>query len=422
MRRILGVLILICAISQSGINGVSAATPPAVPPHFILTGSGFGHGVGMSQIGAEGQALEGESSESILSHWFPGTQIVSLPDTGIIKVNIAHQVSSATISIASGFLQSGIDLSAMSDGSFDSSTVGTATTSYKFAIVGKKIAATIVNKLTPSRSLPAQNSWNISWTGTTGYAAIPGGDPFTVVRLISASGSILLKYGQVQLKVVGGKIEITDAMTLEQYVLGIGEMPSSWLPAALEAQVIASRTYGLAHLKLRSACQCNVYKSTSDQAYIGYAKEAEPGVGVNWKAAVAATESDPYNAEVIEYLGKPISVYFFSSDGGQTQSSADVWGTASPYLISVPDPWSLDIFLNPQYSHWQRVLIQRDVAGAFNLPDVNSLAISSRTATNSAKTITATSSTGATAELSVGAFKSKLRIPASWFEIAPNNY
>jgi hypothetical protein len=82
----------------------------------------------------------------------------------------------------------------------------------------------------------------------------------------------------------------------------------------------------------------------------------------------------------------------------------------------------LDIFLNPQYAHWQRVLIQRAVASAFNLPDVVTLAITARTVTNSATMITATSSAGTSAQLVVGDFKTKLKIPSSWFEIAPNTY
>ena len=143
---------------------------------------------------------------------------------------------------------------------------------------------------------------------------------------------------------------------------------------------------------------------------------------MNWVAAVEATETDPSSAQAIYYQGKPISVYFFSSDGGQTQTSTDVWGTAFPYLTNVPDPWSLDIFLNPLYAHWQRVLIQKDVASAFNLPDVISLAITARTVTNSATLITATSSIGVTAQLAVGDFKTKLKLPSSWFEIAPNTY
>src|ERR1019366_8334273 len=88
MKRI--ALALILAILPATAFGATA------PPHFVLTGSGFGHGVGMSQIGVEGQAMEGQTSQYILNYWFPSTQIVSVPDTQLIRVNIAHQVSSAT--------------------------------------------------------------------------------------------------------------------------------------------------------------------------------------------------------------------------------------------------------------------------------------------------------------------------------------
>jgi len=406
----------------------TTATAATIPPHFVLTGSGFGHGVGMSQIGAQGQAMEGQSAQYILNYWFPETQILSVPDTQLITVNIAHQVTSASIALATGFSRSNIDLSANLDGSLDPSGNGDASSIYRFSLVGKKIAATETSKGFVVQPFANQPLWNIYWTGTSAYPNPSGGltgpkpPPFSVIKVTTPSGSIQLRYGQVQLKVVGSKIEITDTMTIEQYLLGISEISSSWLPAALQAQAIASRTYALGHLTMRSACNCDVYSSTSDQAYIGYAKESEAGVGQNWVAAVAATETDPSNAQAIYFAGAPISVYFFSSDGGQTQRSADVWGGDLPYLTNVPDPWSLDIFLNPQYAHWQRVLIQKDVATAFNLPDVVNLAITARTVTNSATVITATSSSGATAQLSVGDFKTKLRVPSSWFEIAPNTY
>ena len=404
----------------------TSATAATIPPHFVLTGSGFGHGVGMSQIGAEGQALEGQTPQYILNYWFPGTEILSVPDTQLIRVNIGHQVSSATISLASIQSRGNIDLSSNPDGSLNNGGLGTAASIYRFSIVGKKIAASLSNKGLATVPFAGQSLWNIYWTGTTAFPSPAGGltgpkpEPFTVVKVTTANGSIQLRYGQVQLKMVGSKIEITATMTLEQYLLGISEMSSSWPAAALQAQAIASRTYALAHLTLRTSCDCNLYNTKYDQAYIGYAKESESGVGMNWVSAVTATELDPSNAQAIFYQGKPINVYFFSSDGGHTQQSTDVWGTAFPYLTNVPDPWSLDIFLNPQYAHWQRVLIQKDVAAAFNLPDVVSLVISARTVSNSATQITATSSNGANEQLSVGDFKTKLKLPSSWFEIAPN--
>ena len=40
---------------------------------------GWGHGVGMSQYGAEGMAKEGKSYEDILSHYYKGVTISSFP-------------------------------------------------------------------------------------------------------------------------------------------------------------------------------------------------------------------------------------------------------------------------------------------------------------------------------------------------------
>ena len=300
-KLVLGILLAIIPTNSF------AAT---IPPHFVLTGSGFGHGVGMSQIGAEGQAMEGENAQYILNYWFPRTTITSVPDTQLIAVNIAHQVSSANITVASGFLQSTMDVSSNADGSINNAGLGSSKSTYKFSLLGNKISASIVNKGQPTQVLPAQPLWNFYWTGTTAFPATQGGDPFTVIKVATSNGSIQLKYGALQLKVVAGKIEITDTMTIDQYILGVSEISSAWLPAALQAQAIGSRTYALAHLTLRKECNCDVYSTIYDQAYIGYAKESEAGVGQNWKAAVTATETDATDAQAIYYQGKPISVYF----------------------------------------------------------------------------------------------------------------
>ena len=69
----------------------STAFADPLPARFIITGSGFGHGVGLSQIGAKGLALEGKSATDILTYYFPGTQVTTAPVTQSIRVNIAHQ-------------------------------------------------------------------------------------------------------------------------------------------------------------------------------------------------------------------------------------------------------------------------------------------------------------------------------------------
>jgi SpoIID/LytB domain protein len=42
-----------------------------LPYRFVLHGAGWGHGVGMCQIGAAMMALRGHSAEEILRHYFP---------------------------------------------------------------------------------------------------------------------------------------------------------------------------------------------------------------------------------------------------------------------------------------------------------------------------------------------------------------
>ena len=44
-------------------------------PSFHIYGGGFGHGVGMSQNGAQGMAKEGKDYESILKFFYSGTEL-----------------------------------------------------------------------------------------------------------------------------------------------------------------------------------------------------------------------------------------------------------------------------------------------------------------------------------------------------------
>lgn len=376
------------ALLLISVFSMNTAFADAVPGHFIITGSGFGHGVGLSQIGAEGLALEGKSASDILTYYFPGTTITSAPINQDIRVNIAHQATYQAITGTNLQLYKG-----------DLTTVPTAIpqgATLKFAVVGKVISPTITIKGSPTQILSPNPLFNLKWDGTIKVAGVS------------------LRYGSVGFKVVAGKMEVTATMKLDtEYIYGVSEMSSAWPTASIQAQAIASRTYGLSRIgSIRKDCDCNVYNTIYDQNYVGYSKESEPTIGALWKSAVDATAG-----MAITYNSQPINVYFFSSSGGTTQRSEDVWGTAYPYLTNVADPYSLDLVLNPTYSHWQRVLNQRDLSAAFGIPDVATLVVDSRTMTNSVISVTATSSTGMKSTLPVGTFKSKLKIPASWFQI-----
>ncbi len=46
-----------------------------IPARFELRGAGWGHGVGLCQIGALGMSLKGYSAEKIVMHYYPGSEL-----------------------------------------------------------------------------------------------------------------------------------------------------------------------------------------------------------------------------------------------------------------------------------------------------------------------------------------------------------
>src|SRR5437763_13560464 len=55
------------------------AAPAAGATKLVVTGHGWGHGVGMSQWGAYGYARHGWSFDRILAHYYPGTTLADAP-------------------------------------------------------------------------------------------------------------------------------------------------------------------------------------------------------------------------------------------------------------------------------------------------------------------------------------------------------
>lgn len=55
---------------------------------FSITSKGYGHGVGMSQYGADFMARQGKSCEEILSHYYPHTKLLTMTERDIAAYNI----------------------------------------------------------------------------------------------------------------------------------------------------------------------------------------------------------------------------------------------------------------------------------------------------------------------------------------------
>ena len=375
------------------ISSAAPAQAIEIPPTFEFTGSGYGHGVGMSQIGARSRALAGESASAILNYYYKDVQVAPFVDTHTIRVNIAHLVKSVSFTTHT----SGARIDVF-EGDVGNSTQSLPITSFA---TKKRATFTIA-------SLPKEKALTLRWVGEN-----------PIITMTQGSVSTKYKYGYITIKALKGALVVTNTLALrDEYLWGISEVPSSWPAAMLEAQAIASRSYALSKLSvIRPSCDCQVYSHITDQNFVGFSKESEPRFGMFWKDAVSRTIVDTSTSLVVLSNGKPAQTYFFSSSGGATQTTRDAWGEATAFTQSVPDSASADIKLNPRFASWKASSTQELVAKAFLLPNVVSLEILSRNQAGAVTYIAATSSDGVTKKIRGDTFRSRAKLPSPWFSL-----
>ena len=307
MRALLvaiSIALVVAVGSADGQQTPSAAYGEAV---FVVSGRGWGHGVGMSQYGAYGQALAGRTYDQILAHYYTGTEIGK---TGRkeVRVLLAEGRRAVTISSTLPF-------------------VATDATGATFKLPKGALTLRADLKL-PSESGPVS-------------ALQP-------LVLRPAKKGVLgldgrLYRGKLEVVPQGEFLRVVNVAALESYLQGVvaGEVPYTWPAEALKAQAVAARSYALASLV--KGKPFDLYSDPRSQVYLGVAGEK-----ASTTQAVTATAG-----EVVLYGGKVATTYYFSTSGGKTASAADVFGFNVPYLVSRPDPWDK---LSP-YHRWGPVLI-----------------------------------------------------------------
>ena len=394
------------------------STTPAsaidIPSTFSFHGSGYGHGVGMSQMGARSMALAGRTSEEILQYFYKDVAIEPMVDSKILRVNIGHLLTSTKISTST-------------DGSLVqlfSGDIGDQVDVVPIAIFSSKaslnlsvLGASVVPSVTVGKKITGfakSRNFTVRWSGTRYLSGID-----TIISVGHNGATKKYRYGQMQIRavkdaVLGYRLELTNSLRLsDEYLWGVSEMPSYWPLAALRAQAIASRTYALSKVGIyRAVCDCDLYGEISDQLFLGYAKELELKYGLVWKQTVIESAG-----LVITQAGLPITAYFFSSSGGKTELALNAWGSAKAFTQIVDDPGSLDIALNPRFVTWDRTVTQSVIAAAFLLPDVVTLEVLSRNESGTVGQIRATSSTGVQFTIRGETFRSRTKIPSAYFDL-----
>jgi stage II sporulation protein D len=369
-----------CAVSillVSASHAAPSAGPRYVAPAgsgalFLVSGHGNGHGVGMGQWGAQGYAQQGYTYDQILEAYYPGTTLGDTAKTSI-RVLLASGKKKLAISSKKPI--------AVEDGDGIDHTLPAGSTTLTPAL---KLA--IDDE--PAQALDAPLTFSPT-----------AGSTLTLGRRFR---------GKIVVDVPSKKLRAINVLGLQQYLYGVvtAEMPAGWLPAALQAQAVAARSYALA--SRQAGAQFDVYADGRSEAYLGLSAETPAG-----RQAVDVTAG-----EVLLYNGDVADTLFSSSTGGWTQSAADAFGSPGrPYLVSVRDPYDS---ISP-YHDWGPVPVTaKTLAKAVGVVGRILDATVKRNASRRVKTLKVTSlSRGSQLTATVGGatVASALALRSSWFSV-----
>ena len=388
-------VLVVASLAGPAIAEPTAAAPLAVPQKqgaeqppraFELTGSGWGHGVGLSQYGAQAMAKAGRTTPQILQHYYRGTELGKNNQGRLVDVNVRYQTSRFTAALRA--LQPGAVLEVcgmrggtcvakrrIADATADAATAGQVVVERS----GNGVRALVTNARGRTHTVTG-DTVRMRWTGTR-YAKGKN----AVLRLDTGRE---YRHGRLWVHPYGsGALNAVVRLNLQrEYLRGIAEMPSSWETAALQAQAIIARTYALRVAPgIKSDCRCNLRDSVVNQVYGGWGKESEgtnAAYGKRWVAAVVATRGT-----VLRYGSGLAETFYYSSSGGSTLNSEDVWSAEVPYLRAVNDPWSITAD-NPNRS-WTTTLSQAQARELFNLKQVLRIEITGRHAGGGLRELTA---------------------------------
>ncbi|HUQ41835.1 MAG TPA: SpoIID/LytB domain-containing protein [Candidatus Limnocylindrales bacterium] len=335
-----GAYLLAWDMVQDGIGWFSGHAVPvrqdeiSVSNDITIYGKGWGHGIGLSQWGAQGWA-EGAAGprltgEQIVAKYFPlatlATQpqgkpfrvLVSAPSTGCVGrtiYDIAHMRSEGGMRLVNDNDPSVVYLQTepgqtVRFGAYGAVLLAVDEASGRVVFEGEGTSLTLV---------PTQ--W---W------------DPIAIrEKGLAYRGNVLVQVRD------DNALRVVNYVGSDDYMKGAlpGEMPSDWEMEALRAQAITARTYVAWRQSTAGDRTWDVRDDTADQCYGGHSFESP-----RTTAAVASTP-----ASILTYDGKPIRALYSSANGGITENvgcvleaerAGSTWRCADgwPYLGITIDP------------------------------------------------------------------------------------
>ncbi len=303
------------AAPTSSPSPTATPGPVTLPASITIYGRGYGHGVGLSQYGAKGRALAGQSAETILAHYYQGTTIATTTSKAVRVLVLQGFASTATNAVTLYGRGGSYSIDGVA-GTFpvDSHlrfipTVSGTTTTWRVIVNGTD-GATLY-------SAPSASSIRVrSGTGTTLqlWSTSSAYDRFRdVLRLIGPTDGT-------------SKVNVVNELPMDSYLRGVvpAEISASWPIEAIKAQTIAARSYAEYRLHPTTGSY-DVYNDTHSQVYLGYLAE---------KTATNAAITATANKVLRTSSGAKVTALFHSAGGGATENNDNVFVSATGAKIA----------------------------------------------------------------------------------------
>lgn len=361
------------AASSSSCPSPGGVTVPEVKEpsgaEVVIHGHGWGHGMGMSQYGAQGAARLGCDYKKILTTYYRGSKVTSKTMDAPVRLALDSTARRATIAAA----DKSVTWKAGSDRAVQPAGV---TWSVRPASKSGKAGAALVDDKGKVKLWRAK--------GSTLVAAHAG----RTVRLRSYHASSspyvdrTLRQGSLYLGRVGDTLDVYETIrgsgdhtAVQKYLWGLGEVPVSWPQQALRAQVVAARTF-LAGKYDAKAKVYSIRVTTADQVYRGAAGEDnDKRYGSHWKAAVTATEG----RVLVDGNGGLVTTMYSSSMGGHTESRAFVYGSQGGFgYLSAVDDSRWDAASDNPYRSWVKGYSKAAFAKKLGFRSVSKISVGER--------------------------------------------
>lgn len=388
-RRRRGIAGAVCGLVAALTMGLSAS---AAEGDFIVSGGGWGHGVGMSQYGAQAMALDGAAAPGILGYYYTGSTLSDADSLGLpgwlfqpesLAVNVASRRTTLDIRVVVGSLEvchrgdgeGGDDCSGAPDETIAAGTqlrvVGNGTLCTRSLLDGNGV---------PIADSDVEGACDLDLTFEDFSQPVP--NQVRVEELTYARGPMEIRASEVM-----AGFDVVVMLGIEEYLYGIGEMPLGWEVDALQAQAITARSFGLATAADRGGtdgsgrlaeCGCHLRRTPADQNYDAWIIEGAGSNGAKWRDdVVGATAGQILTHPDVGGGSEILTTFYSSSTGGWTENNEDVFGgPALPYLRSVEDPFSLDPQVSNPYTTWEKAISRSSVESRLGWDAVISMQLS----------------------------------------------